>query len=721
MNARITEPELPGDEQGFDALTSLRFSWLRRVPPVRQTEAAECGLACVAMVAGYYGHHIALSEFRQRRPVSTKGMTLVDLIQAAETLGLAARPVKLDMEELKNLTTPCILHWNLSHFVVLEHVGKEWVRIIDPSSGARRLSTEDVGKFFTGVAIEFTTTSTFERASPPPSLSLRKLAGKVTGLRRSIATVLGLALLLEAFTLVAPQFLQLTVDQVLADQDHDLLMFLGLTFSGLLLAQTTVSAVRTWALMWVGAQFTFNWTGNVFRHLLKLPQGYFLSRHIGDISSRFSAIATIQQTLTTQLVSGVLDGAMTLITLCVLFAYSWLLACITLAAVTLYGISRLLYFRVYREANLSQIMVEARRQSRFIESVKAAQTIRLANQQSISTGRYLNATADVLNTQLTVQKLSLVFDAMNSLSSGAQRVAILWIGAWLALSGNLSAGMLVAFVSYADQFVSRASSLIDYLIQLRLLRLQGERLADIVTTKVEPFLHGSYAGEVDDTSVTLDRLSFRYGQGERWIVKDCSAHLEAGESVAIIGPSGCGKSTVLRLITGLLDAQSGRILVGGVDMRKLGKARFRAMCGVVMQDDQAFSGSIADNISMFDPGATLDKVEAAARLAQLHDDIGAMPMGYNSLVGSMGSSLSGGQYQRLLLARALYREPRFLFLDESSSHLDLKTEALINASIASLKITRIIIAHRPETIRTADRVLVLDSGSLRPHEPAPID
>lgn len=696
----------------FDAGSALRFHWMRRVPTIRQTEAAECGLACVAMVAGYFGHHIALSEFRQRRPVSIKGMTLVDVIQAAEILGLAARPLKLDMDEVRNLSTPCILHWNLSHFVVLERVGKDWIQIVDPANGPRKIAMDEASKLFTGIAVEFTTTSSFERADPPPRLSLRKLAGKVNGLRRAVVTILALALVLEVFTLVAPQFLQLTVDQVLADQDRDLLAFLGLTFCGLLLVQTAVSAVRTWALLWIGTQFTFNWTGNVFRHLLKLPQNYFLSRHIGDISSRFSAISTIQQTLTTQLVSGVLDGAMALVTLCLLFAYSWLLATVTLLAVTLYGGSRLLYFRVYREANLSQIVVDSRRQSRFIESVKTAQTIRLANQQPIYTARYLNSTADVLNTQIAVQKLGLVFDTLNGLTSGAQRVAVLWIGGWLGLSGNLSAGMLVAFVSYADQFVARSSSLIDYLIQLRLLRLQGERLADIVMTRTEPFLHGSYAGELEDTSIELEGLSFRYSKGERWIVKGCTTRIEAGESVAIVGPSGCGKSTVLRLVTGLLEADSGRILVGGVDLHTLGKSRFRSMCGVVMQDDQAFSGSIADNISMFDPEATLDRVQDAAKLAQLHTDIVSMPMGYNSLVGSMGSALSGGQFQRLLLARALYRQPRFLLLDESSSHLDLATEAAINGAIAALNITRIIIAHRPDTIRSADRVLMFRDGRL---------
>jgi len=690
----------------------VRFGWLRRVSSIRQAEAAECGLACIAMIAGFHGCEMLLSELRKIYPVSTKGMTLSDMVQCAELVGLASRPLRLDMAELKHLSTPCILHWDTTHFVVLERLSKGELHIVDPASGPRRVGLADAGDAFTGIAVEFTTTATFKRRAAPPPISLRRLAGKVAGLGRAVGTLLCLALVLEAFTLIAPQYMQITVDQVLADNDHDLLVFLGLTFSGVLLAQSVVSAVRTWALMWIGSQFVFNWTGNIFRHLIKLPQSYFMSRHIGDIASRFSAISAIQQTLTTQQVSGLLDGVMAAITLSVLFAYNWLMAFLALTVVVLYGVSRLLYFRVFKEANLSQIVVESRRQSKFIESVRCAQTIRLANQQPAATSRYLNATADVLNTQIAIQKLGLIFETMNGLTAGVQRIAILWIGGWLGLNGKLSAGMLVAFVAYADQFVSRAMSLVDYLVQLRLLRLQGERLADIVLTEPEQFLHGAYRGEIEDASIRLQDVSFRYGKGEDWIVQRCSFKIEASESVAIVGPSGCGKSTLLRLITGLVDAEAGKISVGGVDLQKLGKSRFRSMCGIVMQDDQALTGTIADNISMFDPSADFSMIESSARIAQLHNDIIAMPMGYNSLVGSMGSSLSGGQLQRLLVARALYRRPRFLLLDESTSHLDVATEALINAAIRQMEITRIIIAHRPETIRSADRVLVFRNKSV---------
>ncbi|GAA0913150.1 peptidase domain-containing ABC transporter [Rothia nasimurium] len=696
-----------------EAPATLFFGWKRRVPVLRQTEAAECGLASLAMIAGYYGHRTVLSDLRKIYPVSTKGMTLADVVQCAELLGLASRPVKLEMTEVSSLSTPCILHWNITHYVVLERVTKGYLHIIDPAMGPRRIRIDEASDHFTGIAVEFTTAASFERKDAPPPLSMRKLAGKITGLKRSIATLFGLAMVLEVFTLIAPQYLQMTVDQVLADKDRDLLVFLGLTFLAVLFAQTVVSAVRTWALMWVGSQFVFNWTGNVFRHLLRLPQPYFLSRHIGDISSRFAAITTIQQTLTTQLVAGVLDGAMALMTLMVIMAYSWLMASLTLLAVVLYGVARLLYFRSLKEANLSQITMDARRQSRFIEAVRCAQTIRLANQQSVSTARYLNATADVLNTQISVQKLSLVFDAINSSTAGLQRIAMLWIGGWLGMKGKLSAGMLVAFVAYADQFVTRSMSLIDYLIQLRLLRLQGERLADIVMTEPERHLQGSYLGEIEDSSIRMEGVSFRYGAGERWVIHNCSFHIKSSESVAIVGPSGCGKSTLLRVITGLIDPYSGAVFVGGADLRKIGKSRFRSLCGIVMQDDHALTGTIADNISMFDPSSTIEKIEDAARLAQLHNDIIAMPMGYNSLVGSMGSALSGGQLQRMLLARALYRKPKFLLLDESSSHLDVATEALINAAISELKITRVIIAHRPETIRSADRILLFENGQIK--------
>jgi ATP-binding cassette subfamily B protein RaxB len=690
----------------------LHFKRARRLPLIRQSEASECGLACLAMIAGYYGHHVTLPQLRQRFSLSLKGVTLARLIEMAQEMGFSSRPIRAEIDEIHLLSTPCIVHWDMDHFVVLAKVERKSITILDPSVGERKISLSEAGRHFTGIALEMTKGPNFQRRRPEPPVSLRALAGSVHGLGKALATIFGLALALEIFALLGPQFLQLVVDQVLADGDHDLLTFLGLSFLLLLLLQIAVSAVRTWTVIWLNANITLSWTGNVFQHLLRLPQAYFLKRHMGDVVSRFGAVDAIQRTLTTQFVGVILDGIMATFTLIVMAFYSPMLTGIAALAIAVYGMLRLLYFRVYRESNLSQIVVSAKQQSQLIEAVRGSQTIKLYGQTARQTARYLNAAADTVNTSIAVQRLNLLFGSLNGVTNGVQRIVILWIGAWLALKSQFSAGMLMAFVAYSDQFAGRAGSLIDYLIQLRLTRLQGERLADIVLSAPESFGEGSYADVMPEASIKFDNVSFRYADGDPWVIRNCSFEIKAGESVVITGPSGAGKSTLVRLMLGLVDPQQGAVLIGGIDIRHFGKNAYRKMIGSVMQDDTLFAGSIADNISFYDEHATPERIQLAARQACLHEEIMGMPMGYQTLVGDMGSSLSGGQQQRVHLARAFYRNPKILIFDEASSHLDASREMRIIDEIEKLNVTRVAIAHRLETVRSAKRVLVFLNGTV---------
>jgi ATP-binding cassette subfamily B protein RaxB len=382
----------------------LHFGWGKRLPMIRQSEAAECGLACLAMIAGYYGHHIELTTLRRRFTLSLKGIRLGQIIEMAQTLGLACRPLRLDLDELSRLQTPCILHWDLDHFVVLREVRKHRAFIHDPAVGERRLRLDEIGPHWTGIAKELSPGPTFKRKSAPPPVSLRKLAGSIRGLGKGLAVIFSLALLLELIGLLWPQFLQMTIDQVLADGDHNLLTFLGLSFLLLLGMQTAVSALRTWTVMWLGTHFNLSWTGNVFQHLLRLPQDYFMKRHLGDIVSRFGAVGVIQQTLTTKFVGVIIDGLMATLTLAVMLIYSPLLTGIVVAALAIYAAMRILYYRVYFESNLSQITTSAKQQSVFMEAVRGVQTLRLHNRTAAHAARYLNATADTLHTSNAVQK-----------------------------------------------------------------------------------------------------------------------------------------------------------------------------------------------------------------------------------------------------------------------------------------------------------------------------
>lgn len=685
----------------------LQFGWSRHLPVVLQTEAAECGLACLAMIANHHGHDVDLAGLRRRFSSSLKGATLARVMTMAGQLDLACRPLKLDMGDLSRLRTPCVLHWDLNHFVVLKSVGKRGIVIHDPARGLRKLGMKEASDHFTGVALELSPAADFAPVRERQAVSMRALTGRVRGLVPALAQILMLALALEVFALAAPFYLQWVMDQVLVSADRDLLTLLGLGFIGIAIFSALVTAARSWAVTWLGATLNVQWASNLFAHLMRLPLDWFEKRHVGDVVSRFGSIQTIQRTLTTQFIGSLLDGLMSLVTLVVMAFYSIGLTALVAGLFLVYGLVRWGFFGPLRRASEEQIVYGARQQSELLESIRGAMPIKLASKQDERLSRYANATVSTANRDIAIQRLGIAFVLSNQLMFGMGRVAMIWIAATLALKNEFSAGMLIAFIAYADQFLNRAAGLIDKYVDFCMLRLHAERVADIALTAPEENSSSSWDGPAPEASIELCNVSFRYAEGEPWILRHCNLRIDAGESVAFVGPSGCGKSTLAKIMLGLLAPTEGEVRFGGVDIRKLGLDVYRRWIGAVMQDDQLFAGSIADNISFFDPEATPMRIEAAARLAAVHDDIAAMPMAYQSLVGDMGSSLSGGQKQRVILARALYRRPRLLVLDEATSHLDLERERLVNAAVQRLRITRIVIAHRPETVAAAGRVIQL--------------
>ncbi|MGB3837542.1 MAG: peptidase domain-containing ABC transporter [Rhodanobacter sp.] len=693
---------------------ALQFGWRRALPMMLQTEAAECGVACLAMVARFHGHDVDLVGLRRRFSTSLKGATLARVMAMAGQLGLTCRPLKLELEELAQLKTPCVLHWDLNHFVVLKRVGKRSVVIHDPARGIRKLSLREVSAHFTGVALELSPAADFAPVVERQAVSLRALTGTVRGLLPALGQILLLALALEVFALVGPFYMQWVLDQVLVSADRDLLTLLGLGFIGVAIFSAIITAARSWAVTWLGATLNVQWASNLFKHLMHLPLDWFEKRHVGDVVSRFGSIQTIQRTLTTQFIGSLLDGVMSLVTLVVMAFYSLGLTALVIGLFAAYGLLRWAFFNPLRRANEEQIVYGARQQSELLESIRGAMPIKLANKQDERLGRYANATVETANRSIGIQRLGIAFTLGNQLMFGIGRVAMIWIAAVLALDGKFSAGMLIAFIAYADQFTCRAAGLIDKWVDFSMLKLHAERVADIALTAPEKAADAGWTGPVPEASIELRNVSFRYADGEPWILKDCNLRIEAGESVAIVGPSGCGKSTLAKIVLGLLQPTEGEVRFGGIDIRKLGLDTYRQWIGAVMQDDQLFAGSIADNISFFDPDATPVRIEAAARLAAIHDDIVAMPMGYQSLVGDMGSSLSGGQKQRVILARALYRRPRLLVLDEATSHLDVDKERQVDVAVQRLRITRIVITHRPKTAEISCRVIALTDGNAFP-------
>jgi len=695
----------------------LDFSFSRRVPFILQTEAAECGHACIAMLAGYHGHRIDLATLRARHSVSLKGSTLADLMQLAGAMGLDARPLRLEMNHLAELKLPCVLHWDFNHFVVLTRVRGGVASLHDPAIGSRDVPLVEFSKHFTGVALELTPTHEFMPANEKRSIRLRELVGSLPRLGPTLAQVLALALTLQAFALVAPFFLQWVVDEAIVSQDRDLISVLGVGFLLLALLTAGVTALRSWVLMVLGTNLNLQLMSNLFRHLIRLPIVWFEKRHIGDVVSRFDSLNTIQRVLTTSALESLIDGVMALGTAAMMFMYSARLACVGLAAATLYAVLRFALYRPFRQASEEQIVRGARQHSHFLETVRGMQGIKLFAREDQRTTAWQNLVVDQFNAGIRTQRLALLYQGLNGLLFGIENVVTVWLGARLVLDvsggSGFSVGMLFAFVAYKTQFVQRVAALIEKGLEMRMLALHTERVADIALTPTEPrdtaTAHG--AAPVCGT-IELKNVCFRYADSEPLLIDNVNLRVESGESIAIVGLSGSGKTTLVKLMLGLLEPTSGSIDIDGVPLARLGLSRYRSAVASVMQDDQLFAGSIAENICFFDPQADESRIESSAQMAAMHDDILAMPMQYNTLVGDMGTVFSGGQKQRILLARALYRQPRILFLDEATSHLDLVNERFVNESVRTLNLTRVIVAHRKETIASADRVIKLAGGRV---------
>lgn len=680
------------------------------------------------MIAESYGATTVLDALRRRCPTSQKGSTLSQLGNLAASVGFSTRAIRLELRELRELRLPCILHWDLNHFVVLAKVGRHHATILDPAVGERRMRLEEVSRHFTGVALELIPNADFQPQREAPRLRLPQLTGKVRGLPSSLLQIFAVAAALQLFALVAPLFSQLVVDEVITAGDHDMLTVLVLGFGLLLVVQTALGLARSWMVMVLGQSISLQWAGNVFAHLLRLPVDYFEQRHLGDVVSRFGSIGAIQRTLTTAAIEAVLDGLLAVAALVMMLIYSPTLAGVVVAAVAAYGLLRWAAYRPLRDASAERLVIAARENTHFLETLRAITPLKLFGRESGRLARWQNLLVDVQNRDVRTAKLNIAFGTANTFIFGLENLLVLWLGAKAVMAGPGNAGgaftvgMLFAFMAYKSQFSGRVSALINYAVEFKMLGLHAERLADIALTAPErdnPKAEGLAAQVPPDDlshlrpSLELRDVSFRYGEGEPWVLRHANLKIEAGEIVAVTGASGCGKSTLLKLLLGLLQPNEGEVLYGGIPVRQLGLANVRRQLGTVMQEDVLLTGSLADNIAFFDEQPDQQRVEACARIAQVHDDIVRMPMGYHTLVGDLGHGLSGGQKQRVLLARALYKQPRVLALDEATSHLDLANERAVTQALARMRLTRLVIAHRPETIAGAQRVVQLKDGQVQ--------
>ncbi len=684
----------------------LDLRWQRRVPVIHQTETAECGLACLAMICGHFGKNIDLIYLRRKFNLSARGATLAGINGIAEQLGMATRALSLELDELRVLKTPCILHWDFSHFVVLVSVKRNRYVLHDPARGIRYISREEMSRYFTGVALEVWPGSEFQSETLQTRISLRSLINSIYGIKRTLAKIFCLSVVIEAINLLMPVGTQLVMDHAIPAGDRGLLTLISAALMFFILLKAATSTLRAWSSLVMSTLINVQWQSGLFDHLLRLPLAFFERRKLGDIQSRFDSLDTLRATFTTSVIGFIMDSIMVVGVCVMMLLYGGYLTWIVLCFTTIYIFIRLVTYGNYRQISEECLVREARAASYFMETLYGIATVKIQGMVGIRGAHWLNMKIDAINSGIKLTRMDLLFGGINTFVTACDQIVILWLGAGLVIDNQMTIGMFVAFSSFRGQFSERVASLTSFLLQLRIMSLHNERITDIALhEKEEKKPEIEIVADMGPISLETNGLSCRYDSQSAPIFSALGLSVAPGESVAITGASGAGKTTLMKVLCGLFEPDSGRVLINGIDIRQIGINNYHRMIACVMQDDRLFSGSIRENICGFAEEMDEEWMVECARASHIHDVIMNMPMGYETLIGELGEGLSGGQKQRIFIARALYRKPGILFMDEATSALDSESEHFVNVAIKNMNITRVIIAHRETTLRTVDRVI----------------
>ncbi|HDR2723896.1 TPA: peptidase domain-containing ABC transporter [Enterobacter asburiae] len=694
-------------------LRKLDLRIFKRIPVVFQTEASECGLACLSMICSFYGKQVDLLQLRQQFNLSSRGVNLHAIKAIASELEMSSRALSVDLQELHAVRKPCILHWDFNHFVVLIKVDKNSAVIHDPAFGRRVISMPELSQHFTGVVLEVWPGTTFSVQKKQNRLKASTLLKNINGLMTSLAKIFFLSLVIELISLLLPVGTQLVTDNVIASGDYGLLNIICLGLFILILLRLTVSVIRSWTTLILGTLIDVQWSFSLFSHLIKLPTTYFERRKLGDIQSRFHSLDVIRATFTTGLTGSIIDTLMLMGLLVMMFLYNLQLSMIVVSFTAIYTFIRFATYRYYRQLSEEELIKEARLNSYFMETLYGIATIKIQGMTELRINNWFNLFSDKVNTGIRLTRMDLFFGGVVSFIAACDQIVILWVSGRLMMDSHLTIGMFIAFNTFRSQFYDRINALINFIIQLKLINLHNERVADIAlqeassSTATSPLRlpHGALTLETQD-------LTYRYDNHADPIFSKLNLTIHAGESIAITGVSGAGKSTLMKVLCGLFEPSNGCVRINGIDIKQLGFEHYAERIACIMQEDKLFSGSIKENIAGFRPDIDEQWMVQCAIASHIHNDILKLPMGYETLIGELGEGLSGGQKQRIYIARALYRKPGILFMDEATSHLDKTSESQVNQSIQEMNITRIIIAHRETTIASADRVFVINGAEL---------
>ena len=696
----------------FPALANLRGARPRAVPYVQQTMSTDCGAACLTMVLAHHGKTLRLDDVRQVLGVGRDGADAMAILRAGRWFGLRGRGVQIDrIEDLKYLPRGAVLHWGFNHFVVFDGLTKKGAEIVDPATGRRPVSHDELDKSFTGVALTFEPAEDFEPADERtrgPMRYLRELFSQ----SRTVSRSLVLSVLLQILALATPLLTGVLVDRVVPRGDRDLLLVLAVGVGGIVVFHFLSSLVRAHLLLQLRTHFDAKVTLEFLEHLVDLPYAFFQQRSAGDLIMRLNSHTTIREILTSNALSAVLDGVLVMLYLALLWIAHWQIGLVVLILAALRVGIFLLVRTKQRDLMSESLQAQARSRGYQVQMLNGIETLKAVGAEERAVEHWSNLFVDELNVSIARGRLNAAFDSLIAALGIASPLVVLSFGGWLVLEGELSLGTMLALSALAAGFLTPLSALIQTAMQFLIMGSYLDRINDVMETPKEQERDEVSAAPRLSGRIAVENVSFRYSPLSAWVAQEVSVEIEPGQMIALVGPSGAGKSTLANLLLGLYRPSAGRILYDGHDLASLELRSVRRQLGIVSQQPYLFGSSIRKNIALSDPSLSLPQCIEAAKKAQIHDDIRAMPMGYDTMVADGGASLSGGQRQRLALARALAGKPAILLLDEATSQLDSVTESAIQRELERLRATRIVIAHRLSTVKRADLILVMVGGRI---------